>query len=153
MLIKHTATEVIFPALWISFSIRRSLSVTKPLMFNYFRLSEAQLAELLTTVHDSTLGRSLSRHPCEPHIVILLATAWSEDSRMQTAMWVKGYMVLRGCTEEAGVRPTPNFQEPLFQNRLALGAGPYCCQIWCPVFEPKTTLLQWHMPAFCLHRG
>lgn len=51
-------------------------------MFNYFRLSEAQPAELLTTVHDPTLGSS----PCEPHIVILLVTAWSEGGQMQTAM-------------------------------------------------------------------
>lgn len=51
-------------------------------MFNYFRLSEAQPAELLTTVHDPTLGSS----PCEPHIVILLVTVWSEGGQMQTAM-------------------------------------------------------------------
>lgn len=67
-------------------------------MFNYFRLSEAQPAELLTTVHNPTLGSS----PCEPHIVILLVTAWSEEGQMQTAMWVEGYVVLTGCTEEAG---------------------------------------------------
>lgn len=82
MLIKHSANGAISPALLISFSIRRSLSVTKPLMFNSFRLSEAQPAGLLTTVHDPTLGSS----PCEPHIVILLATAWSEEGQMQTAV-------------------------------------------------------------------
>lgn len=43
-------------------------------------------AECLTTVHDPTLVRSLSRHPCELHVVTPLATRWSEEVQMQMAV-------------------------------------------------------------------